>query len=111
MLVVTVVAGESAPYWNILGYILALPLLAASLRYRTFLFHAGAGVILATLYVTNLTVFPVRELAGWTDTTTYSNYDWEEIAGIVAAAEQTHPTRLHSRDALHQRGPARVCAP
>ncbi|MDR3476070.1 MAG: glycosyltransferase family 39 protein [Devosia sp.] len=80
-------------YWTIMGYPLALPLLAKKFRSRLgFWLHATSGTLLIALFVVNLLLVPVRNLVGWSDTTSYSNYDWDRIAAIVAAAHVRQPT-------------------
>jgi 4-amino-4-deoxy-L-arabinose transferase-like glycosyltransferase len=92
IVVLATVENNVPTYWTIMGYPLALPLLATKFRSRLgFWLHATTGTLLIVLFIVNLLVVPVRNLVGWSDTTTYSNYDWDKVAAIVAAAHAREP--------------------
>ncbi len=92
ILVIATIETDVPTYWNIVGYPLALPLLVTRFRSRWgFWLHAVSGTLLIGLFMVNLLVVPVRDLVGWSDSTTFSNYDWNRIASIVAAAHAGEP--------------------
>ena len=91
-LAIALVESDSPPYWNILAFPIALPLLVGKFRTRVFFWlHVATGTLLIGLFVANLLIAPVRNYVGWWDTVTWSNYDWPRIAGIVAAEHAREP--------------------
>jgi len=79
-------------YWNVVAYPLAFPLLVKTIRTRvTFWLHLLAGATLTVLFLIEMGFSPIVNLPGLAFGTAYSNYDWDRVAGIVAAAQKDHP--------------------
>lgn len=78
-------------YWNIVAFLLLMPLAAGWMRRRWLMVaHVVFGLVFAALSVVNFTVVPVFRLAGIPDWTTESIYGWPEVATRVTALEQEH---------------------
>jgi 4-amino-4-deoxy-L-arabinose transferase-like glycosyltransferase len=92
ILVIATIETDVPTYWNIVGYPLALIMIAGTFRSRWgFWLHAVSGTLLIGLFMVNILLVPVRDLVGWSDGTTFSNYDWDKVAAIVATAHAAEP--------------------
>jgi hypothetical protein len=74
-------------YWNIVAFILVMPLLAGWIRWRWLLVaHAVYGAILAIPYLLHVVAFPLN------DWTIQSTFGWDEVGARVRALEAEHGT-------------------
>src|SRR6185436_8395193 len=72
-------------YWNIIAFILVMPLIACWMRWRVLAYgHYGLGAIVALAYCWHATIDP----AG--DWTMQSTFGWPQVAERIRALEQTH---------------------
>jgi 4-amino-4-deoxy-L-arabinose transferase-like glycosyltransferase len=79
-------------YWNVVAYPLSFPVLVAIVRTRTvFWLHILFGGLLSALFLLDMSVTPVTQVIGVAPSGEYSNYDWDKIAAIVAAAHAQNP--------------------
>lgn len=78
-------------YWNIVAFILMMPLLPLVIR-QTWVFaaHAAYGLIMAALLLVNQFYAPVLNLSGTYDWTISSTFGWDQIGREVEAARATH---------------------
>jgi 4-amino-4-deoxy-L-arabinose transferase-like glycosyltransferase len=75
-------------YWNIVAFLLLVPLLVRSMqRFGLFWLHAAYGMTFGLLMLYNQYVQPIGNAMGSYDWTISSTYGWSEIAERVAAAE------------------------
>jgi 4-amino-4-deoxy-L-arabinose transferase-like glycosyltransferase len=78
-------------YWNIVAFMLLMPLVAGWMRRRWVLVAQLAyGLIFAVLSAVNFTAVPVFNLFGIDDWTTESIYGWPEVAARVDALKSEH---------------------
>jgi hypothetical protein len=79
-------------YWNIVGFLLVMPLLALAIR-RTWLLwaHIAYGLVFAVFLLINQTVVPVPTLLGQFHWVSSSIYGWDEVAARVKALKAEHP--------------------
>jgi hypothetical protein len=67
--------------------------LVSIIRTRTvFWLHMLFGGLLSALFLIDMSVIPVTQAIGVTPSGVYSNYDWDKISAIVAAAHAQNPT-------------------
>ena len=79
-------------YWNIVSFIVAMPLIAAYLGSRIlFWIHAAVGLIVASLIVFNFAIGPLSPLSGGRDGGSAVNFGWETVANRVAARLTEYP--------------------
>ena len=79
-------------YWNIVAFLMVLPLAARAIGTRwLFWLHMLYGAGMALLLVFNQTVAPVANLFGVYDWTISSTYGWEEIGREVEAIRRDYP--------------------
>lgn len=79
-------------YWNIVAFLVVLPLTARAIGTRwIFWLHMFYGGGMALLLVFNQTVAPVANLFGVYDWTISSTYGWEEIGREVEAVHKDYP--------------------
>jgi 4-amino-4-deoxy-L-arabinose transferase-like glycosyltransferase len=94
-------------YWNIVAFLLVMPLVAGWMRRRWVLAAQFTyGLLFALLSLVNFTLAPVTSLFGGYDWTVASTYGWPEVAaqveqlrdkhkvGFVAAARYTTAAQL-----------------
>jgi 4-amino-4-deoxy-L-arabinose transferase-like glycosyltransferase len=78
-------------YWNIVAFLLLMPLVAGWISHRWVMTAQLAyGLIFALLSVVNFTLAPIGNLMGGNDWTVASAYGWPEIAARVEGLEQKH---------------------
>lgn len=78
-------------YWNIVAFILLIPLLPLVMRNAWLMgLHVAYGLGMAALMLVNQFYAPVGNLAGSYDWTISSTYGWEEIGREVEAARAEH---------------------
>jgi hypothetical protein len=78
-------------YWNIVAFLLLMPLLAGWLQRRwLMLAQLLYGLIFAALSAVNFTIVPVFNLAGIDDWTTESIYGWPAVATRIEELEREH---------------------
>lgn len=79
-------------YWNIVGLLLIMPLLALVLRRNwPILAHAAYGLVVGIVLLINQTVIPISTLTRGSDWVTETVYGWDEVATRVAALKAEHP--------------------
>lgn len=79
-------------YWNIVAFILVLPLMVEAIGKRwLFWLHMLYGSGMALLLVFNQTVAPVGNIFGSYDWTISSTYGWDQIGREVDALRAEHP--------------------
>lgn len=79
-------------YWNIVGLLLVMPLLALVLRRNwPILVHAAYGLLVGLLLLVNQTIIPVSTLTRGSDWVTESIYGWPEVAMRVSTLKAEHP--------------------
>jgi len=78
-------------YWNIVAFILLIPLLPLAMR-NAWLFglHVAYGLGMAALMLVNQFYAPVGNLTGSYDWTIASTYGWDQIGREVEAARGEH---------------------
>jgi 4-amino-4-deoxy-L-arabinose transferase-like glycosyltransferase len=78
-------------YWNIVAFMLVMPLIAGWIKRRSMMIaQLIYGLIFAVLSVVNFTAMPVFNLFGIDDWTTESIYGWPTVAARVESLEQEH---------------------
>lgn len=78
-------------YWNIVAFLLLMPLLAGWIGRRwVFVAQLAYGLLFAVLSIVNYTAVPVFNLFGVDDWTTESIYGWPAVAARVEALEREH---------------------
>ena len=76
-------------YWNILAFLLLMPLVAGWFRHRWgAALHYGYGIFGAVLLTVNFSVVPVGNIFGFYDWTSSSSYGWEIAAPRVEALKR-----------------------
>jgi 4-amino-4-deoxy-L-arabinose transferase-like glycosyltransferase len=84
---------DSFFYWNIVGLVGLMPLLAGYIGNRIVLrLQLLFGLACAVLIVVNFAVAPLATFTGGKDTGSAVNFGWSEIAARMRAAEAAHPT-------------------
>jgi hypothetical protein len=79
-------------YWNIVGFLLVMPLLALVLRQAWLQWaHIAYGVVFALALVVNQTIVPLPTLMGQFHWVSSSIYGWDEVAERVRALQAEHP--------------------
>jgi hypothetical protein len=79
-------------YWNIVAFLLVLPLAVRAIGTRwVFWLHMLYGGGMALLLVFNQAVAPVGNIFGAYDWTISSTYGWNEIGSEVEALRKEHP--------------------
>jgi hypothetical protein len=78
-------------YWNIVAFILMVPLLPLVMR-NAWLFwsHMAYGVAMSVLLLVNQNYAPIGNLFGSYDWTIASTYGWDQIGAEVEAARAEH---------------------
>jgi hypothetical protein len=80
-------------YWNIIAFLLLMPLLVGWMNRRWMLnSHLGYGLAVAVVAVFDLSVLPIGNLAGHYDWTISSMFGWPQVAARVKALEQREHT-------------------
>jgi 4-amino-4-deoxy-L-arabinose transferase-like glycosyltransferase len=80
-------------YWNIVAFLLVMPLAAGWMMRRWLLAAQLAyGFVFAALSVVNFTLAPVVNLFGGNDWTVASTYGWPAVAERVEALRREHDT-------------------
>ncbi|RYE07661.1 MAG: phospholipid carrier-dependent glycosyltransferase [Hyphomicrobiales bacterium] len=78
-------------YWNIVAFLLLMPLLAGWIRRRWVLnLHLVYGLVLAGLTIVNFTMVPIGNLVGRYDWTISSTFGWPGVATRIEALRQEH---------------------
>lgn len=79
-------------YWNIVGLLLVMPLLALVISRRwPQIAHAAYGLLVGLVLLVNQTVVPISTLTQGSDWVSESIYGWDEIADRVAQVHADHP--------------------
>jgi hypothetical protein len=78
-------------YWNIVAFLLLMPLLAGWMQRRWLLWaQVIYGVVFALLSVVNFTLVPIERLFGGSGWTFASAYGWPAVAARVEELEREH---------------------
>jgi hypothetical protein len=78
-------------YWNIVAFLLLMPLLGGWMRRRWVLnLHLVYGIVVAFVGVVNFSLIPIGNLMGRYDWTISSTFGWPAVAARIEALEQTH---------------------
>lgn len=78
-------------YWNIVAFLLVMPLVAGWIGRRwVFAAQLAYGFVFAALSIVNFTIVPVTNLFGGNDWTVASTYGWPEVAARVEALKAEH---------------------
>lgn len=78
-------------YWNIVAFLLLMPLVAGWMQRRwLMLAQLAYGLIFALLSVVNFTIAPVTNLFGGNDWTVASTYGWPQVASRVSELKREH---------------------
>ncbi len=78
-------------YWNLIALIAFLPFSGLYFRKWQLVAHFVFGMVAATLFTINYTVFPLSAVAGETDYETALLYGWPETAERAVALQQERP--------------------
>jgi hypothetical protein len=79
-------------YWNIVAFLLAVPLMVAAVGRRVaFWGHVIYGLVFAGFLAFNLTIIPVGNLMGRYDWTISSMQGWPEVAEAIEQLRPDHP--------------------
>jgi hypothetical protein len=79
-------------YWNIVGFLLVMPLLALVIRQAWLTWaHIAYGLVFALVLVVNQTFVPIASLMGQFHWVSSSIYGWEEVAAKVQKLRAEHP--------------------
>ncbi|HEY9012323.1 MAG TPA: glycosyltransferase family 39 protein [Devosia sp.] len=79
-------------YWNIVGFLVVMPLLAIVLRAAWLQWaHIAYGLVFGIALLVNQTVVPLPALFGQFHWVTSSIYGWDEVATRVRALQNEHP--------------------
>ncbi len=82
-------------YWNIVAYIVAIPLLARHIGRRVqFWLHAIVGLLAAGVIVFNFAFAPIAPLAGGSDGGSSVNFGWDIVPARVEVRLAQHPDAL-----------------
>ena len=78
-------------YWNIVAFLLLMPLVAGWIQRRWLLaIQLIYGLVFALLSVVNFTLVPITNLFGGNDWTVASTYGWPAVAARVEELEHEH---------------------
>jgi hypothetical protein len=78
-------------YWNIVAFLLVMPLVAGWMARRWLMIaHSVYALIFAALCVVNFTAAPITNLAGGNDWTVASTFGWPQVATRVEALKAEH---------------------
>ena len=78
-------------YWNIVAFLLLMPLVAGWVRRRWMMVaQLVYGLVFALLSLVNFTLAPVTNLLGGNDWTVASIYGWPEVAARIEQLEREH---------------------
>jgi len=78
-------------YWNIVAFLLLMPLVAGWMQRRwLMLAQLAYGLIFALLSVVNFTIAPVTNLFGGNDWTVASTYGWPQVVSRVSELKREH---------------------
>ncbi len=78
-------------YWNIIGVLLLMPLLAGWFdRVWVYRLHLGYGLCVALFTLVNFSIVPIGNLVGRYDWTVSSAWGWTEVAARIETLEQQH---------------------
>ncbi|SFZ81590.1 Dolichyl-phosphate-mannose-protein mannosyltransferase [Devosia enhydra] len=79
-------------YWNIVAFLLMLPLLVSVIgRRKAFWGHTIYGLVFGAGLAFHLTVIPITNLLGGYDWTISSMQGWPEVAEAITELEAEHP--------------------
>ena len=79
-------------YWNIVGFLLVMPLLALVLHQAWLRWaHIAYGLVFGLVLLVNQTAVPIPTLLGQFHWVTSSIYGWDEVAARVKALQAEHP--------------------
>lgn len=79
-------------YWNIVGFLLVMPLLALVLRQAWLHWaHIAYGLAFGLFLLVNQTIVPIPSLVGQFHWVTSSIYGWDDVAARVKALKTEHP--------------------
>jgi hypothetical protein len=79
-------------YWNIVAYVVAMPLLVRPLRKAwQFWGHVIFGALVSTLFAFNFLAIPIASFFGADDWGSTSNYGWDQVSQAVGAAHDKSP--------------------
>lgn len=82
-------------YWNIVAYIVTMPLLARHVgRGIQFWLHAILGLLAAGLIVFNFAIAPIAPLTGGKDGGSAVNFGWDIVSARIEARMAEHPDAL-----------------
>jgi hypothetical protein len=79
-------------YWNIVAYVVAMPLLVRRLgKSWQFWGHVIFGALVSALFAFNFLAIPIANFLGADDWGSTSNYGWEEVSAAVSVAQAKSP--------------------
>ena len=79
-------------YWNIVGFLLVMPLLGLVLHRAWILWvHIGYGVVFGLALLVNQTLIPIPALFGHFHWVTASAYGWDDVAIRIRALKAEYP--------------------
>lgn len=79
-------------YWNIVAFLLLMPLLAGWMRRRwVFALHMLYGLVFALGVTLDFAIIPIGNLTGGNDWTIASTFNWPETAAHVKTQMAAHP--------------------
>jgi len=79
-------------YWNIVGFLLVMPLLALAIRQAWIVWaHVAYGLVFGVALLVNQTIVPLPTLMGQFHWVTSSAYGWDEVAAKLEALRAEHP--------------------
>ena len=79
-------------YWNIVGFLLVMPLLPLVLHQAWLRWaHIAYGLVFGLVLLVNQTIVPIPTLLGQFHWVTSSIYGWDEVAAKVKALQAEHP--------------------